>query len=188
MINFDSELHQYTDSETGVIIPSVTQILTESGIINNKFYTTEARDRGSAVHELCERYIKGIRYDAEGRFLASLEYVNAFALWCQDKKPYAIKTECRINHAINGKRYCGTFDLLAVIAGKRTLIDIKTGAKAKWHVLQNAAYSMASMDTGDRVNPDQCATLYLCKDGKYKFERYASPEIVQSIERFKEAF
>jgi RecB family exonuclease len=172
MIDFYAPLHQYTDRDTGEVIPSVTQILKAAGIIDDRFYTEEARDRGSAVHTLCERYAKGERTDAKGRPLASLEYVNAFVKWMDEADDDGtelsyMKTEGIIEHELFGIRYCGKYDIFCEQNGTSLLVDIKTGAPAKWHLLQLAAYALA-------INPTYIMDLYLSADGTYS-ERVLSP-------------
>ncbi len=183
-MTFDPGSHEYREDD-GTPIPSVTQVLKAAGVIDDRWYTAEARDKGTAAHKLCERYAAGHREDKHGRPLRDIPYVNAFANWMDDSYPWAIATECRIYHRLNGKAYAGTFDLLAEIQGKRTLIDIKTGAPAKWHAVQLAAYAMASMD-GAPVNPDKCAVLYLKADGSYKYLPIPGSRLVEAIREFKE--
>lgn len=189
-MTFDPARHEYREDD-GTPIPSVTQILKTAGVIDDRWYTAEARDKGSAAHKLCERYANGERYDKHGRPMCDLPYVNAFARWVMDYSPWAIATECRVYHRLNGKPYAGTFDLLAEIEGRRELIDIKTGAKAKWHAVQLAAYAMAKI-TGQSniidgpVNPDRCAVLYLQADGKYKYDPIPGGQFVEAIREFKE--
>jgi len=99
---FNAGRHEYSDN--GIIIPSVTQILKAAGVFDDRFYNEEARERGSAVHELCERYSNGERHDKRGRLLASIEYVNAFAAWQADTMAYALVTESIVHGSYNGKR------------------------------------------------------------------------------------
>jgi hypothetical protein len=187
MITFNAERHEYADAESGAIIPSVTTILKDGGLIDDRWFSAEARDRGSAVHALCERYANGVRIDKLGRSLDALEYVIAFAAWMADFKPYAITTEATISHAINGKRYAGRFDGLYEIKGRRFLVDVKTGTKLPWHKAQLAAYSLGTLNSGEKVNPDACACLYLSANGEYKFVPYNALEILEGIKIFKQA-
>jgi hypothetical protein len=161
--------------------------LKAAGYIDDRWMTEEGRERGSAVHVLCERYANGERFDAKGRELASLEYVNAFAAWMRDTMAYAITTECIIHHTLNGRPYAGRFDILAEIMRKRRLVDLKTGAKAKWHKIQIAAYALARFDDESLVNPDQCSCLYLKADGGYKEDRASGAEMVENIALWKDA-
>lgn len=185
MIDFDEELHVYSDG--GIVIPSVTQVLKKAGLIDDRFYNAEARDRGSAVHALCERYANGERVDSINRPLDGLEYVNAFSRWMHDRKAYPLNLESVVSHTINGNRYAGKFDGIYQIDGRRVLIDVKTGCKSKWHKIQLAAYSMASMIDGKKVNPDRCTALYLTANGKYKDECFTGFELLQAVSDFKDA-
>jgi len=187
---FNPAAHEYTEND-GTPIPSVTQIIKAAGIIDDRWYTQEARDKGSAVHELAERYAAGIRVDNKGNPLAAYEYVNSFAAWCRDYHVFTLSTECRVYHKINGKAYAGTYDILADIGGKTVLIDIKTGAKAKWHAVQLAAYAMAHPVVGGvvnvfAVNPDALAVLYLQAGGEYRYEKIPGSRMVEGIREFKE--
>jgi len=187
---FNPAGHEYTEDD-GTPIPSVTQIIKAAGIIDDRWYTAEARDKGSAVHELAERYADGVRVDNRGNPLAAYEYVNSFASWMSDYGVFTLFTECRVYHKINGKAYAGTYDILADIGGKTVLIDIKTGARAKWHAVQLAAYAMArpvidGVVQADPVNPDALAVLYLRADGKYRYEKIPGARMVEGIREFKE--
>lgn len=188
---FDPDLHEYREDD-GTPIPSVTQVLKAAGVIDDRWYTAEARDKGSAVHKLCERYAQGERQDKHGRALADLPYVNAFARWVADYCVWAIATECRVYHKVNGKPYAGTFDLLAEIGRRGVLVDIKTGAPAKWHAVQLAAYAMArpadkAGKVKDRfINPDRIAVLYLRADGEYRYCPIPGSRFVEAIREWKE--
>ena len=177
-MTFDPALHEYSDGD--VIILSVTQILKRAGYIDDRWFSEEARDRGSAVHTLCERYAHGIRLDNAGRALTSLQYVNAFARFIEDFGAYAIDTETMIDGDIEGHRYAGKYDLLAEIGGKRVLIDLKTGAKAKWHPLQLAAYAM-------QAKPHSAMDLYLKADGTYSASWLTPAQLVDGIRLFRSA-
>lgn len=104
--------------------------------------TSTASKRGSAVHYLCEQYLK------EGRCKPSLVDVEMF----QSLQPvldtveeiYAIEQALYSDHL----RTAGTVDLIAKIGGKRYIIDFKTSAKPKkreWchsYFMQCAAYAV----------------------------------------------
>ena len=190
-MTFDPGSHEYSEDD-GIPIPSVTQIHKAAGVVDDRWFTAESRDKGTAAHKLCERYAAGHREDKHGRPLRDLPYVNAFAQWIDDYHPWAIDTECMIYHRLNGIAYAGTFDLRALIDGKRVLIDLKTGAKSKTHAVQLAAYSMARIVdksgrvTDNFVNPSKCATLYLKADAKYIYDPIPGSRLVEAIREFKE--
>lgn len=178
---FDPEFHKYYHDDGVTEMPGVTAILERAGYIDTRFFDTESRDRGTAVHDFCERYARGERYDKLGRELRSLEYVNAFAAWIRDSGAYAVNLEGLVSNCINGKWYGGKFDGLYEVAGKIVLIDVKTGAKAKWHKMQLAAYAMA------KLNPSALIDLYLRADGSYKTDALNSSEMIEGVRAFKDA-
>jgi hypothetical protein len=57
-------------------------------------------------------------------------------------------------------RYAGRLDGLAMIESKLTVIDWKTGVKAKWHRAQVGAYSIVK-------KPASALVLYLHDDTTY---------------------
>ena len=184
-MNFNPALHEYT--ENGHVVRSVTQILKDAGIIDDTWYNEEARERGSAVHTLCERYANGERLSRMAVPIADYEYVNAFAAWIKNCGAYPIALECVISGTVNGHRYAGKFDGLYEIMGKRVLVDLKTGAKAKWHRIQLAAYGMGELEDGMRLNPDKAMVLYLHADGLYKADFLTGSDLIKGISEFKEA-
>jgi hypothetical protein len=172
MISFNSVKHEYRDG--GTVIPSVTQVLKTAGIIDDRFYTVTARDRGTAAHALCEQYARGKNTDTTS------PYLNSFALWKERSGADILSAEAVIDHRIDGFRYCGRYDLLALINGRRVLVDIKTGYPASWHRIQMAAYALA-------VKPALCMVLYIKPEGVYR-ERYITPgELVDSITAWRDA-
>ena len=177
-MTFNPILHEYRDGDT--VIPSVTQVLKSAGLIDDRWFTAEARERGSAVHALCQRYAQGERRDDLGRELSSLEYVNALAAWFRDRRAYAIATEQMIEGCIDGHRYAGTFDLIAEVNKMVWLVDFKTGGHIKWHPAQIAAYALA-------VNPDRCMMLHLHADGTYKEAFVQGRGLLDGLGDFRDA-
>ena len=85
-----------------------------------------------------------------------------------------------IEGEIDGHRYAGKYDLMVEIQGKRVLIDIKTGAKAKWHPVQLAAYAMQS-------KPHSAMDLYLKANGKYAASWLTPGQLVEGARTFRRA-
>jgi hypothetical protein len=82
-----------------------------------------------------------------------------------DYEPEWTGIEERTYHRIH--MYGGTIDREGPIARRDTIIDIKTGAAERWHVLQGTAYQ-AARDThvGELLD---IAGLYLKDNGTYKY-------------------
>lgn len=135
-------------------------------------YKDERAERGGIVHEAAER----------GDDLADVPNValsayEQYRQWVEDYKPNIIVRERRVFDTELG--YGGTFDLIAEVAGKVYLIDLKT-SRYTYHEtrLQLAAYLYAeycvvgdSIDlpaTYARNRVEACAILHLSDEG-YEF-------------------
>lgn len=136
---FNAEGHTYTYDDKP--IPSVTTILKTVGV-SPSYYAGNglARDRGSRIHEATE-------------MMDSLELVPE--CFDEDIRPYLRQWSYFINsmqvkilraefpvYSLN-HWYCGTLDRIVSLNGIQPILDIKTGAKAKWHPIQIAAYALA---------------------------------------------
>ena len=183
-MTFDPALHEYHDG-TGKV-RSVTTILRDAGLIGTRWFTADARERGTAVHSFCQMYARGERFDAIGRGLATLEYVNGLARWFAEKKVYAIAAEQIISGCLNGHKYAGMFDLFAEIDGKRWLIDYKTGSGMGWHKAQIAAYALGRIE-GEPVDPYGCMMLYLRPDGSYRSKVVIGRDLLDGLSDFRDA-
>lgn len=97
-----------------------------------------ARDRGTRVHAGWDAAIRGEPYTPspeDGRLFYHL------MRWVVQDKPEIVATEQMVINLEAG--YGGTFDIDAVIDGKRSLVDLKTGKPKPEHALQLAAYAGA---------------------------------------------
>jgi len=171
----------------GLVVPSVTQILRELGLINFDHVPPrileDARRRGSDVHAL-------IHYSNEDDLddtSIDPDYRGYLAAWraCRATRGIApILCEYRI--ASRRHRFAGTLDCLCAIGGDGWLLDYATGDPddvAKH--LQTAAYHglMREWATGDPVLAETLArfrtwrraSVRLRSDGTYQFREYTDP-------------
>lgn len=156
----------------GKQIPSVTGIMRP---LSGAYYRTvnddilaNAANRGTAVHEAAENYIKfgivDIDDECKGYFLG-------FKDWFVQRKPEPIATELKFYHKI--LRYGGTADLLCNLDGGLSLVDYKTTSEISRMLVrvQLEAYRQALKSHGIKVE-DKIA-LGLKKDGTYSEQRFA---------------
>ena len=141
-LRFDPDSHLYRVD--GIIVPSVTQVLEDVGIVDYSRLPGSTREmalrRGSAVHAACH-------YDDEGDLdetqLAEeiLPYLRAWRKFCASVCWKWDRIEFRSHNAKYG--YCGQLDRAATIPGKsaQVLLDIKTGVAQHWTRYQVAAYA-----------------------------------------------
>lgn len=150
---FEPETHTYTLPD-GAVVPSVTQILKETGVsvdfdalmetsARRAQAITLRRQLGTAVHVDCHAFDDDdILWESVDHRV--LPYVKAWEQFRSDRRLRPLTRERRVYHP--GLRFCGTLDGIFYDKdrGKVVLIDIKIGdpedAGARY---QTAAYELA---------------------------------------------
>lgn len=128
---------------------------------------TEAADFGTLAHSWIEKYIKGENPDPlVNKNLQSA--INVFLKWVKDNNVKFISSE----QPVYSKKYdyCGTFDFMCEIDGKRFIGDLKTskGIYGEYH-MQLAAYRYAvEEETGKEI--DGCFIVRIPKTEDDKVE------------------
>lgn len=179
-LTFDPAAHEYRLD--GFVIPSVTQVM--EPLSRAKYGTVDeevlraAATRGSEVHEAIEFLV---RYGIKECSNVAEPYVRAYEAWAEKAKPQIIHVEQPTWHT--SLMYAGTVDMLAVIDGMTTLVDVKTTAQLNdmLTTVQLEAYARALSTQGVQV--EQKAILHLRKDGTYRFKKYP-PHDVQAWQTF----
>lgn len=156
---YDPLEHAYYINDRRVV--SVTQALTLSGKVNAQWFTEAARNRGLAVHDMCERIDRRLPLVEMADDVGAP--VEAYRAFLHDHRPRWRYIEHGLFHKTDA--YGGRPDRAGMVplAGKAT-VELKTGAEEEWHGLQLAGYQ-GLLPTGARF------VLYLGKNGKYKFVR-----------------
>ena len=169
-LQFDAEAHRYTLN--GVILPSVTQIISAVGLYEYDYVSAEtlavAAERGRYVHEMIEMFEEGtldfdtIDPELEGYFNAYLDMKAAGVIPAR-----ASLIEARLYS--KKYMYAGTLDML--FEEERWIHDHKTGEESPVHGLQLSGYWLAKHpDFNDKPNRLTCG--YYRKDRSYKLVEY----------------
>lgn len=131
MLTFDPETHIYRLD--GEVMPSVTQVLQEAGLIDASWFTEYARTRGTAVHAACHYCDEGDLDEStlDAVILPYLEGWRKFKEWLKEpffdiEKPLVDTTW----------RYAGTPDRVTSCQ----IVDLKTGQESDTWGIQLAAY------------------------------------------------
>lgn len=163
-LTFDPEKHEYAYS--GVIVPSVTQVLKSAGVINDQWFDEWSADRGRRVHLACQYYDEG-HLDMDSIDPAIAGYLESYIKWRKASTNFERGMKIR---RIEWSQYetvydfAGTCDRIVELnQGALAVVDIKSGAYQPWHGLQLAGYKILTASTfgGD----PQRYSLYLDKDG-----------------------
>lgn len=154
--------HRYRRRADGRPMLGTTDVLKSQGFFDPEQYTVEGRERGTFVHDA------SVLVDADDLDDASVPasyagYIESYRRFLDSHRPTWFLTETLI--ADDLLDYCGTLDRFGVLRSSLWVIDLKTGAKAKWHGLQVAAYERALRPAGSPRSAKR-GTLYLHDDGK----------------------
>jgi hypothetical protein len=150
----------------GQLLPSVTQVLSGVGLIDVRWFSDAAAWRGSVVHRICQ-------FDDEGCLKESsvdpgaAGYLAAWRAAKRDLRMEILQIEQRQYHSL--LRYAGTPDRIVRLAnGDLAIIDLKTGAAAKWHPVQLVGYS----NFFQLARRYRRFTVRLSADGRYVATEY----------------
>lgn len=169
-LTFEPEHHIYRWD--GQVVPSVTQILQDAGIVDYSFIPRDTREmaleRGRLVHLATAMYDEG-DLDSETLDPVLVPYVQAWEKFRDETGFKPIEIEKR---GYNDKqRFAGTIDRIGRFRGRegRYVLDIKCGDYPAWVRWQLAAY--ASFDDDPRSLIRLCVGLKPTGqyDARYEF-------------------
>lgn len=177
-IEFIEEGHIYLKS--GIIIPSVSEILKK--IFPNKYSNVPIRilqnksKYGTKVHELIEKYENKEEYIIDNSYIeiSFNEYKEL-----KKKNKIEVLSQEEIVHYKN--YYAGRYDMVALVNGKASLIDIKTTSELDKKYL-SWQLSMYELAIGKEFDKLYC--LWLPKGGIGKLveiERIEKKEIEKML-------
>jgi|TARA_Y100000310_G_scaffold230328_2_gene232739 hypothetical protein len=171
MLKFDEQTHTYTVD--GLKVPSVTQIIRDSGLtgIDASDPAVQAAGQfGTAVHKMTELY-DNITLDMGTVAEELYPYLQAWKKFLSETKAKLHESEMRLFHPVH--LYAGTFDRTAEINGKNTIIDIKTSQKAPTAGIQTAAYmEMYNYKLTFEKKIRSRMSVFLRPDGSYRIDSH----------------
>src|SRR5690606_908757 len=141
-LTFDPILHRYMLDGRELI--SVTTALREAGLIDDSFWTEEARLRGTYLHAAIALHNEG-DLDISSLDPKLVPYFRGYERFLSETRVTIEQTEARVHDEALG--YAGTLDLIVAWTSedgqritRRGLIDIKTGSVPPSVGAQTAAY------------------------------------------------
>jgi len=143
--HYDKDKHEYTLD--GKVLPTVTQILKEVGLIDTTWFTESATMRGTDVHKMCHFYDESdldesqVPEDLKGYLEAWKKFKSDMCL---------VFTAIEVPLYSETYQYAGTPDRLGTSFGKGILIDIKSGIPQSWVRYQLAAYDILAGNSNVR--------------------------------------
>ena len=169
-LTFNEEAHQYLLD--GNLIKSVTQILTDEGIIDTRWFTPEAAERGTLVHKATQ-FLDAGNLDWFSLREDLIPYVNAYEKFVDETGFHPVVIEQPVFD--EGAYFAGTPDRIGPLTKLNidyAVVDIKTGSHQKWWGLQTAAYSYASQSIYREFGILKRFSLELRKNGSYDLREH----------------
>lgn len=168
---FDPVAHAYTIE--GVRVPSITQLLKRAGLVDDTWYTDDARDRGTRVHDLTAAYdLGGLALEDVVGFEEHAAYLQHYVEFVKMVRPEWGYVEVPFVHEAH--RFGGRPDRVGRVFAMASVVEIKSGAPEKAHAVQTAlqAILVAPLLT---LPPEliQRYVVYLTPE-KFKVEHYHS--------------
>lgn len=173
-LEFDPSAHIYTVA--GIEVVSVTKVLSRLGLSPTYPDTPEAEARrsyGTSVH-MWTQYVD--QMDESGKATEQMfpceEIFGCGRAWHQFKTDYKVQilhTELPVY--CHSREYAGTIDRVALIDGKLTIIDIKTGNPGRVAGLQLAGYANAYYEDQGEM-PRRLLAVQILSTGQYKVSEY----------------
>jgi hypothetical protein len=138
-VTFDAVTHAYAAPD-GRRLPSVTEVIRGMGLMDDRWWTPEACDRGSLVHQTLALINEGT-LDLDSLDPTLAPYATAWANFLAVGVDMVLLWEQPLADLERG--YAGTADAILVLRGDKTpwLVDAKTGKAQPWVGLQTAAYA-----------------------------------------------
>lgn len=167
---FDAEEHIYTD-EHGRTLPSITQMLAKTGWVDERWYTEEGSDRGSAVHRLSAEYDMGA-LDLQTTVTKYRGYLLGHVKAMEQLRP--MWTDVEVPHVHPGYRFGGRPDRIGVVLRLKTVGELKTGKPEQSHGIQTALQAILAAECSDLKVPHawQRIVWYVNDKGRFKVERF----------------
>lgn len=135
---FIEETHTYLLGEKK--LPSITGIIRDCGYSDTRFYTEEARTRGSHVH-LAIKFLNKRTLDWSSVLDKYLGYVMAYEKFARDWNLVVRIFELPMFHRL--LLFAGMPDLIGtVLDGVPAIIELKTGVVPRWAALQTMAQEL----------------------------------------------
>jgi hypothetical protein len=166
-IEFDAERHLYRLNDQPA--PGCTRILTGLNLVDDRWFTEESRQRGSAVHAAVHYWLEGA-LDWESVDNRILGYVEGAIKLIEELKLEIEKVEHRVGSEIHG--FCGMLDFRGKIHGEPTILDWKSGPVVDTTGYQLSGYEIASREEEGQPDRFRRIGVQLHGDGTFPKPRH----------------
>jgi hypothetical protein len=176
---FEPEGHTYTID--GRVVPSVTQLLHEAGLVNTRYYREEHRKRGTEVHLACQLFDEGtLEENPDARYWP---YLQGWKAYLNFSRFQVEQIELQMYSERGG--FAGTLDRLGRFPDSDipVIIDLKSGMVPKATKLQTAGYATLARELGLGKTFRRLA-VQLFPNGRCRPHEFPLTQLKQDSDRF----
>lgn len=178
----------YILPECKVAVPSVTTVIYEGQEFPDTPFMTKARNRGTAVHNACEHYLRTEK-ELPGAMPSDMEAFHKI----KRKLKLSLKEVNLIESCLFSKNIltAGRADCVGIWNDRRSIIDFKTSRKPKKDIylenyfLQLATYAMLAQHTYKDMSPPTHGVLVIANDEDIEaqvfIEDVAAPKWIDKV-------
>lgn len=178
VLQFDEASHKY--SADGAEIPSVTQILSEAGLVDYgsipAHILKRKADLGTAVHLACRFYDEN-DLDPDSLDPKVAPYVAAWRRFVIESGFQVTEIEKQYLGEIGGLKFGMTLDRRGKLSGKTHIVEIKCSCKIeRWHPIQMAGYAIGVESSGTptkRLQMHERTVVQLKPDATYHTQTFS---------------
>lgn len=176
---FDEKTHTYRLD--GVIIPSVTQITKEAGLIDLTYVKQDIlaykADLGNKVHSTTELY-DGNNLNIEKLHPLLRGYLEGWIKFRKECDFVPTSLEQMMFHPLY--RYAGRIDRIGTMQGVLTQLDIKSGVHHHSYAIQSGGYAeLYNYGKDKKQHIKKRTTLYLKDNGTYSLKEHKEPNDIR---------
>lgn len=165
-IQFNPEGHRYALG--GRAVPSVTQVMQKAGVIDTRWFTEWAAERGSRVHKIIQYHLEG-DIDEDSIDMNDRPYYDAL-LKFEREVPHLVH-EIELKVADETRGFAGTIDMVGSFEKFGvTIVDWKTGPPTRAVAVQLSGYAVALKATTGMTARTLLA-VQLKPDGTYRIKK-----------------
>ena len=165
LIEYNDDAHEYRVN--GEVVPSVTQVIKSSGLVDYSHCTEYGRKRGTIIHEVVQLINEG-DLDEDSVDPLIRPWISAYRAFLSDCAFRLYRSEMIVHSELYG--YAGRFDMYGRVNKRRAIIDVKTGQIGPDVEWQLGAYMQAAKECG--LRPQTAFSLQLRPDGTYRLREH----------------
>ncbi len=172
VFRFDRVNHEYISADTGEVFPHITEMLERTGWIDDRWYSEESSDRGTAIHKLAAEFDLGtLRVTPQEPKTIFRGYLLAHVKAMAIARPKMLAVEEPLVHPT--LRFGGRPDRDVFVYDLRAVWELKSGAAERAHQVQTALQAILIAPFA-QLPPEAVARFveYVKDKGKFKVEHH----------------